>query len=80
MVVGVTEHGIDDEQSLEEMANTQFFGHAHATMQLHRALTDEDGLFAHQVAYFSSLSNCYTPFDHIYQYCNHHPGCRSPLH
>ena len=39
------------------------------------------GQFARLVAWFSILSKFHTPFNHIYQYCNHHPfRCCYPPH
>ena len=46
MVVHITELGVDHGQPLEEVADIQLFCHAHATMQLHRFLTDEPTGFA----------------------------------
>src|SRR6187399_215856 len=41
MMVDVAEHRVDHRQPLEVVADAEFFGHAHAAVQLNRLLADE---------------------------------------
>jgi hypothetical protein len=41
MKIYVTEQRIDDRQTFKVVPNVKFFGHTHASVQLHSVLTDK---------------------------------------
>ena len=49
MIIRIAELRVNYQQALEIVPDSQFFSHAHATVQLHRIFTNKDRRLSNQV-------------------------------